>query len=314
VILTVTLNAAIDKTYSIDNFAIDRVHRPTSWEIVPGGKGINVARVYKELGGSAVATGFVGGHNGDFIVDGLRKEGLQHDFVRTAGESRVCIAVVDHTQRTQTEVNEIGPQVTPDEMDRLLLKFESLVQGMEYAVLSGSIPPGVPETIYKDLAAVCAKYGVRCVLDASGKALANGIEALPYMVKPNIHELSALLGRSVGTVEEAAEAAAQYVQKGVKIFVVTFGRDGAVVADSTGVYRAKAPAIQFVSAVGSGDSFVSAFIFALQSGQPVSEALRLGTAAGAANAATYGAGFCKKEEILRLADEVELCRLDEVSI
>jgi tagatose 6-phosphate kinase len=312
VILTVTLNAAIDKTYSIDNFAIDRIHRPSSWEIAPGGKGINVARVYKELGGDAIATGFIGGHNGDFIVDGLRKEGLQHDFVRTGGESRVCIAIVDHTQRTQTEINEVGPIVTLEELDRLLLKFESLVQGMEYAVLSGSIPPGMPETIYRDLAAICTKYGVRCVLDASGEPLARGIEGRPYLVKPNIHELSTLLGRPVGTVEEAAEAAVKYIQTGIQVFIVTFGRDGAIAADSTGVYRAKTPVIQFVSAVGSGDSFISAFIFALQSGRPVSEALRLGTAAGAANAATYGAGFCKKDDILRLAEEVELCRLDEV--
>lgn len=312
VILTVTLNAAIDKTFSIDHFSIDRVHRPTSWEIVPGGKGINVARVYRTLGGEAVATGFIGGHNGEAIQDGLRSEGIPFDFTHTAGESRVCIAVVDHAENTQTEINENGPLVTDEEIERMKLKFESLVQGMEFAVLSGSAPPGTPANTYADLIEIARKYGVRCMLDTSGEHLAGGIAATPYIIKPNSFELSAVLGRQISTVEEAAQAASEYNAKGIEVVIVTLGRDGAIVASQGVVWWAKSPEIRFVSAVGSGDSLAAAFLFSFLNGSDLVDCLKMGTAAGAANAMTFGAGFCKREDILSLMDKVEVQELAEV--
>ena len=305
-ILTVTLNAAVDKTYTVENFRIDRVHRPSSWRIVPGGKGINVARVYIELGGEAVATGFAGGHNGDYILEGMTAEGLKHDFVRTQGESRVCIAVLDPVQKTQTELNEIGPEITANEVELLKLKFESLVRGAEYAVLSGSIPPGVPDSIYRELIEIANNYKVPCVLDSSGEPLLQGLSVKPFMAKPNVHELSAVVGKQLATVEEAAQAATELNARGIEIVAVTLGRDGALVATKEGVWRAKPPEIPFVSAVGSGDAFAAAFIYVVASEGPIPEALRLGTGAGAANATTFGAGFCKREDILRLAGETEV--------
>ena len=305
-ILTVTLNAAVDKTYTVENFVIDRVHRPSSWRVVPGGKGINVARVYTELGGEAMATGFAGGHNGDYILDGMRAEGLTNDFVKTAGESRVCIAVLDPIQKTQTELNEVGPEITADEVERLKLKYESLIRGMEYVVLSGSISPGVPDSIYRELIEIANKYEVPCVLDTSGEPLAQGLSAMPVMTKPNVHELSAVVGKQLATIEEAAEAATDLNARGIEIVTVTLGRDGALAASKDGVWRARPPEIPFVSAVGSGDAFAAAFVYVLASGGPISEALRMGTGAGAANAMTFGAGFCKREDILRLAGETEV--------
>ena len=309
-ILTVTLNAAVDKTYTVDNFTIDRVHRPSSWRIVPGGKGINVARVFRELGGEAIATGFIGGHNGDYILDGMRAEGLKSDFVRTEGESRVCIAILDPAHKTQTELNEIGPAVTEEEVQRLRLKFESLVPGMEFAVLSGSAPPGAPDSIYRELIEVARHYGVRCVLDSSGRPLMEGLQAAPFMAKPNVHELSAVVGRQLATVEEAGAAAGELAEHGIQIMMVTLGRDGALVATGEGVWKARPPEISFVSAVGSGDALAAGFVFALTQGQSVQEALRLGTGAGAANAMTFGAGFCKREDIMQLADQTEVARLE----
>jgi 1-phosphofructokinase family hexose kinase len=310
VILTVTLNAAVDKTYTVENFTIDRVHRPSSWRIVAGGKGINVARVYQELGGEVVATGFIGGHNGEFIQEGLRAEHIKSDFVRTAGESRVCIAILDPVRKTQTELNEVGPEITEDEIDRLKLKFESLVPGMQYVVLSGSAPPGVPVTIYYDLIQIATRYNVPSVLDTSGDHLVHGLKAKPFMVKPNVHELSAVVGRQLETVEEVVTAACELNGQGIRIVVVTLGRDGAVAVTSDGIWRARPPEIPFVSAVGSGDALAAAFVYVLASAGSVPEALRLGVAAGAANAMTFGAGFCKREDILRLADGVEVSRFE----
>ena len=308
-ILTVTLNAAVDKTYTVENFRIDRVHRPSKWRIVAGGKGINVARVYRELGGEAVATGFAGGHNGDFILESMRDEGLKHDFVRTEGESRVCIAIIDPAAKTQTELNEVGPEISTEEVGRLKLKYEALVQGMEFVILCGSTPPGVPDGIYRELIEIGSHYGAKCVLDSSGEPLAQGLQAKPLMAKPNVHELSFVVGRQLATVEEAAEAARELNQRGIEIVAVTLGRDGALVATADGVWRARPPEIEFVSAVGSGDAFCAAFVHVLAGGGNVVDALSLGTGAGAANATSFGAGFCTRDEIHRFAQETELTPL-----
>lgn len=251
-------------------------------------------------------SGFIGGHNGEFILEQTVLEGLESDFVRTVGESRICIAIVDPIQKTQTELNEVGPEITADELSLLKAKFENLVSTVDYVVISGSTPPGVPDDIYKDLIGIANRYGTRCVLDASGLPLAEGIDAVPYMVKPNIHELSTVLGRQLATIEEAVDAASELNQRGIEIVVVTFGRDGAIAVTRDSAWRAIPPDIRFVSAVGSGDSFAAAFVYALESGRSIPDALRLGTGAGAANAMTFGAGFCKRDDILRLAEESEL--------
>ncbi len=304
-----TLNAAVDKTYTVENFAIDRVHRPTEWRIVPGGKGINVARVYRELGGQAMATGFAGGHNGDYILEGLRAEGIPHEFVRSAGESRVCIAVLDPVSKTQTELNEVGPEITAQELDLLKLKYENLVRDMEFVVLAGSAPPGVPDCTYRELIEIASHYGVRAVLDTSGSSLIEGLKAVPFMVKPNVHELSAVAGRQLDTLEEIADVARRIHESGVKVVATTLGRDGALLTTDEGALHAKPPEIKFVSAVGSGDAFVAAFVYTMETGGSNSDALKLATAAGAANATSFGAGFCSRADINNLANEVEVVRL-----
>lgn len=309
-ILTVTLNTAVDKTYTVENFRIDRVHRPSSWRMVAGGKGINVARVYRELGGEALATGYAGGHNGDFIREELIQEGLPFDFVATEDESRVCIAILDPASKTQTELNEVGPEISEDEYRRLMLKYESLIVGAEFVMLSGSAPPGVHDTVYREMIEIARRHDVRCVLDASGNPLAEGVKAKPFMVKPNLHELSDVLGRQLATVEEAAGAARDFVEGGIEIVMVTFGRDGALVAVKDGIWWARPPEIPFVSAVGSGDALAAAFVYSLAMGRSIPDALRLGTGAGAANATAFGAGFCSREDILRLAGQTEVTRFE----
>lgn len=309
-IFTVTLNAAIDKTYTVENFRIDRIHRASSCKMVAGGKGINVSRVYSAMGGDALSTGFVGGHNGVFITEALRAEGLKSDFVQIDGESRVCIKIVDPVQKTQTELNEIGPEITPHEISGFRNKFASLIRGMEYVVICGSCPPGVPDEFYAELVETARSHGVRCVLDANGLQLTAGMKAIPYMAKPNIHELSELMGRDLTTIQEAAEAAGEIVSQGVEIMAVTLGRDGAIVCTKDGVWRAKSPEISFVSAVGSGDSFAAAFIHVLSTGGTVEEGLRAGTAAGAANATYCAAGFCTASDVSTLMEQVEVERLE----
>ena len=309
-ILTVTPNAAIDKTYTVEGFGLDRVHRPSASRTVAGGKGINVVRVLGELGQEGLATGFIGGRTGDAILDALDAEGMRHDFVRVGDESRLCIAIMDPTTGTQTEINENGPQITPDEVDLMLDKISKLIVGIEYIVLCGSCPPGVPTSFYWDIIKIAKKAGVKAVLDTSGDHLREAIKAGPYMIKPNITELCQLADRELFTLEEISTAAKSLKQYGVEITAVTMGRSGAMVTDGFQAWQAVPPEIEFASAVGSGDSFVAAFLDSLIRNEHISDALVMGTAAGAANATTYGAGFCSKDSIMEIRQGVTLTRIN----
>ena len=308
-ILTITPNTAIDKTYCVEGFGLDRVHRPTSSRAVAGGKGINVVRVLKTLGSDAIATGFVGGATGEAILRLITKEGMKHDFVHVQEESRLCIAVIDPTNGTQTEINENGPNITSDELTAILDKIKSLTSECEFVVMCGSCPPGVPDDFYADVIKIAKAAGVKSVLDASNAHLREGIKAAPFMVKPNVTELSQIAGRELFTLEEIVRAAKSLKQFGVSITAVTMGRSGAIVTDGVQVWKAVPPEIQFASAVGSGDAFLAMFMASMIDGTTLPDALESATAAGAANATTFGAGFCTKESIMELREGVQVTNI-----
>ncbi|NLH97928.1 MAG: 1-phosphofructokinase [Chthonomonadales bacterium] len=310
-ILTVTLNAAVDRTYRCDGFRLDVVNRPQECWIVAGGKGINVARVITRMGGQAVATGFLGGHNGDIIADSLRTEGIRGEFVRTAGESRTCIAAVDHLRQTQTEINEVGPEISRAECEALKARLVELIDELRpyCVVFSGSAPPGVPESIYADLGGKVSSAGVRWVLDTSGPALRLGASAVPWMIKPNAVELEHLTGEKPEGVREVARLASGLVRQGIEVVAATMGADGCVVATADGPWWIRPPEVPFVSAVGSGDSLVGAFVLATEQGQSVLDAARQGVGAGTANACRYGAGFIDAATVRQIAERCEVTRL-----
>lgn len=306
-LLTVTLNAAVDKLYTVPGFALDCVHRPTEVRTFAGGKGINVARVYQTLGGNVQATGFLGGINGVKIRSSLREEGIRFNSVLVSQESRLCIAVIDPAAGTQTELNESGPEVTLEECATLLNLLRELLPGSDAVVLSGSIPPGTPPAIYRDIITLAQdEFGVNAILDASGEALKLGIGATPFLVKPNHHELTAL--EIVGD-RWGGSAQALREKYALPLAMVTGGSRGAVLASAAGIWEAVPPPIDMVSAVGSGDALTAAFLWATAQNWSLPEALKLGVAAGAANAATYGSGFCSRELIFEVAARVSANKL-----
>ena len=305
-ILTVTPNATVDKTYRVDDFALNRVNRPQETMTVAGGKGINVARVYQTLGGGALATGFLGGTQGEIVARELAREGIAGDFVTISGETRVCIAVVDPKSGTQTEVNERGPKATAAEVDALRERFSHLLSHHRFdcVVLSGSLPPDAPDSLYAELIELARGQNVSAVLDASGEALRQGIAARPWLVKPNQFELEALFHRPMETAADATGAARELRARGVENVIVSRGEKGAVLIGASGTWQSRPPQIEFASAVASGDSFVAAFLWAWRHGanpQDPESALRLATGAGAANAMVIGAGFCSRESIFAQA-------------
>lgn len=302
-LLTVTLNAAVDRTYRIDGFTLDRVHRPSKQVVVAGGKGVNVARVYRTLGGHAVVTGFAGGLNGRLIQNALRREGMPQSFQQTRDESRVCIAVVDPANGTQTEVNEMGPLVSQAELKGLRARLRKLLREVQprWLALCGSAAPGCPAEVYAGLARIGADAGATVILDTSGEHLRAGIEGRPWMVKPNIHELEWLVGASLESDVEIAAAARQVLLPRCQVVCVTLGGRGAICVTNHQAWLLKPPEIRFVSAVGSGDAFVAAFLWRYNSTGNAAQSLVWGVAAGAANAEVYGAGFCSRTHIEELA-------------
>lgn len=305
-LLTVTPNAGLDKTYLMDAFAVGRVHRPREVWLTAGGKGINVARVTRRLGGEALATGFLGGHTGGVVRDRLSVEGIPEAFVNVAGESRLCIAMIDTVARTQTEVNEPGPVISDAEMRAFRVRYAELIQRAHTVALCGSLPPGVPDDFYAALITEAKARGCVTLLDTSGDALKYGLESVPDIVKPNAVEVKAILGDEIETVGEAAEAGRALLNRGVRCAAVTLGRCGAVVVDANGAWYAEPPEVEFQSAVGSGDAFVAAFLHVLGEERPAVDALRYGTAAGAANAGTYGAGMLEKHTVENIAPRVNV--------
>lgn len=313
-ILTVTPNVCVDKTYCVNGFEVDRVNRPQQTFTGAGGKGINVARVYQTMGGQATATGFLGGNNGRIVAKSLAEEQITNECVRVSGGSRVCIAIIDTRTGTQTEINESGPSVSRRDIRELLRRVERLLSQMpfRFVVLSGSLPPDAPDTLYAELIGICRKMDVRAVLDSSGAALKQGLPACPWMVKPNRAELEAALGTSLDCPQSAIHAA-QYLHNEYNIAVValTQGSEGAMLVAQGETWQAVPPSIEFASAVASGDSFLAAFLWAWSHGERPGDpqyALRLGVGAGAANAAVIGAGFCTREQIFTQSERVEVCR------
>ncbi len=303
-ILCVNPNAAIDKTLVVENFRLNAIHRPSFELALPGGKGCNVARVAKALGQQPVVTGWVGGHAGQSIEDGLRAEGIQTAFVHTAVESRDCFSILDPASGTLTEIYEKGRPVAQDELEVFYSLFAEWLPKVEMVTLSGSLPPGVPADFYAKLICMAREAKVRIALDSSGEALRSGLaEGCPDVLKCNRAELSGLVGRPLEYLDEVRAVIHDLAGHRCSRVVITLGGVGAIAADGEKTWLAQAPRIQAVSAVGSGDAFLAGLACGLLENRAFEDSLRLAVAAGSANALQIGAGRLDPAEVKRLFEE-----------
>ena len=313
-IVTVTLNAAIDRTLLVPNFQLGHRHRASVGFASAGGKGINVARALKRLGVPVVCTGLAGGRTGTLIVEELTSEGILNDFVRIREESRTSVAVLDPISTSYTEINEWGPQVGEDELAMLREKLSYLSQGAEFVVCAGSLPRDVGPAFYAELVREANRRDVLTVLDTAGEPLHRGVEAGPYLVTPNIGEAEGLVGHEFADEEEIAGALDQIAQRGARNVIIT-GEGGcyALLHEDREELRlrATAPHLEPVSVVGAGDTLLAAFIAAHVRGRPPEEALRTAVAAGAASVLEPGPGRFDPREVARLAPLVSVERLQE---
>jgi 1-phosphofructokinase/tagatose 6-phosphate kinase len=316
VIVTVTLNAAIDRTLTVPNFQRGQRHRASAGLTIAGGKGINVARALKALGVPVIATGFVGGATGSRIVEGLTGEAILNDFVRIEGESRTSTAVVDPTGDTYTEINEWGPAVLPEELELLLEKLRYLTQDAELVVFVGSLPRDVDEDFYAEATRELTKRHIPTVLDTEGEPLRLAVEAEPFLVSPNQAEAEALVGQEFHDDEDFRLALDQIAEMGARNVIIT--TDTGCVARLRDEreplrFRVTAPRVEPISTVGSGDVLLAAYLAARHAGRTHEESLRAAVAAGAASTLEIGAGRFDPRQAGRLQAGVELSKLDTIS-
>jgi 1-phosphofructokinase family hexose kinase len=314
-IVTVTLNAAIDRTLNVPNFQLGHRHRASDGLALAGGKGINVARALKRMGVPVVATGLAGGRTGTRIIEELTGEAILNDFVRIGGESRTSTAVVDPTVGTYTEINEWGPHVEPDELQMLIDKLHYLANGADFVVVAGSLPRGVDQGFYGELVRELSRRQVPTVLDTEAEPLRQGLEAEPFLVSPNQREAEALVGQEFYEQQDFALALEHVAELGARNVLIT-NESGCFArlreGRKTRRYRATAPLIDAVSTVGSGDVLLAAYIAARAAGRSAEEALSEAVAAGAASTLEVGAGRFDPKESARLRPDVEVGDLEQV--
>jgi 1-phosphofructokinase/tagatose 6-phosphate kinase len=314
-IVTVTLNAAIDRTLTVPNFQRGQRHRASAGITQAGGKGINVARALKTLGLPVVATGFVGGTTGSRIVEQLTADAILNDFVHIEGESRTSTAVVDPTGGTYTEINEWGPAVTPEELQMLHEKLRYLTQDAEYVVFAGSLPRDVEDDFYAEVTRELAKRGIPSVLDTEGEPLRLGVEAEPFLVTPNQAEAESLVGQEFHDEEDFRIALDGIAEMGAKNVLITTdeGALGLFREDrEVHRFRANAPRVDPLSTVGAGDVLVAGFLAARHAHRSHEDALRAAVAAATASTLELGAGHFDARQAGRLQAGVEIGELEPV--
>ena len=315
VIVTVTLNAAIDRTLTVPNVQLGHRHRASQGMTLAGGKGINVARALKRLDVPVIVTGLAGGRTGTRIVEELTAEAILNDFVRIADESRTSTAVVDPTTGTYTEINEWGPHVSEDELAMLVQKLRYLSRGTDAVVFSGSLPRGVDDGFYGEVIRELNRRGVQTVLDSEGMPLRLGAEAEPFLVTPNVVEAEGLVGQEFTEEEDFAMALDAIAEMGPRNVLIT--RDDGCVAllreeRSVRRFHAQAPRLEPISAVGTGDVLLAGFLASRLDGRSPEESLRTAVAAGAAATLEVGAGRFDPRDLGRLIGGVRVEELAAV--
>jgi 1-phosphofructokinase family hexose kinase len=314
-IVTVTLNAAVDRTLLVPNFQLAQRHRASVGLLSAGGKGINVARALKRLGVPVVCTGLAGGRNGTLLVEELTQEGILNDFVRIRGESRTSTAVLDPTSNAYTEINEWGPEVADDELDMLREKLAYLTQGAEFVVFAGSLPRGVDPGFYAEMVRDAGRHQQLAIVDADGEPLRLAVGAEPYLVSPNMSEAEALVGHEFVDEEDLATGLDEIAELGARNVLITL---------TTGCYallredrhesrlRARAPDLEAISAIGAGDTLLAGFLAARVAGRSFEDAVRSAVAAGAASVMEAGPGRFDPREASRLTPLVTVDPLERV--
>lgn len=305
-IYTLTLNPAVDRELTVPELIFDHVLRATTWQVDFGGKGFNVSRMLRSLGQDSVAVGFAGGRAGELLRDGLQSLGIATEFVWVPGETRTNVSIVNQDHSHYLKANEPGPTISAGSLQELVAKIHSLVRPDDWWVLAGSLPPGVPDSIYADLIEMIHRQGGKVILDTSGPPLVLGCQAGPDLVKPNAYEASVITGLPVESREQIARAGQAVRKIGAGEVVISLGKEGAMLLAGSGAWVAAAPRIEERNPIGAGDSMVGGLAWGLHQGLAVETALGWGIACGAATASLSGTAVGTRPLVEQLFSQVRI--------
>ena len=310
-IATVTLNPSLDEWMQLPSLRVGCLNRASGFLRYPGGKGVNVSRVIHELGGKTVAFALAGGEDGLILRELMNRLSIRHEFVTILGCTRNNYKIRTTRPRALTEINTAGPRVSRGALRELQQRLLGHAASLRCAVLSGSLPPGVPPVIYQQWIRALRHRGVPIVLDASGDALRQGLIGRPWFIKPNREEAEELLHCRLQRLPQVVEAVQRLRRFGPDIVILSMGSAGALLACSAheGVWLATPPAVTVDSVVGAGDSLVGGFLVGWAKGRSFLEAFRLGVACGAATAMTPGTELCHRTQVYRLLPRIRVRRL-----
>lgn len=296
-IATVTLNPAIDQTVSVDNFQAGTVNRTLSSRLDAGGKGVNVASFLADYGMEVAATGFLGEENAEIFERHFARKKIEDSFIRVPGETRVNIKIMDEHNQETTDLNMPGKAPGRDDVNRLSEQVEALAESCEWIVLSGNLPPGLSSDFYADLIQSIKRKNRPVVLDTSGEALLEGLKAGPRMIKPNIHELSQLIGRELRELAEVHSAARSLLNEDVRMVVISMGGDGALFIKENESLLALPPSVPLKSTVGAGDAMVAGLVAGSVKNLSLEDSARLATAFSISAITRVGRDLHTREEI-----------------
>ena len=305
-IATVTLNPSLDEHIAVHGLMVEETNRWVRLRRYAGGKGIDVSRAIHEMGGMTIAYGFIGGPDGRTLEILLDKEGVLFSFTPIKQETRTNFIITDTKTRQQTRIGAPGPRISQSELKRFLKKLREVRPSPNLIAVGGSVPPGIPASIYYDIIADAKTRNVRTILDSTGQWLEEGIKAKPYCIKPNVHEAETLLGREVPTEEAIIEAALDLVEMGIEVVIISRGQEGIITATKGSLYKAVPPPVKVRSAVGAGDCTIAGLALKLAYRGSLIEACRLAVAMGTAAVLTPGTELCHRADVERLLPQIKV--------
>lgn len=311
-IITVTLNPSIDYILQVEDLALEETQRAENTFLYAAGKGINVSRVLTRLNIPNIAWGFLGGLNGERFTKLIEEDGINTNFILCENETRLNVVITETKTHNQLRVSAKGPIITKGEMDVLYNKARKLPEDTEFLSFGGSLPENLPTEIYKFLIELIQSSGIKCILDTSNDALIHGIQAKPFMIKPNLYELRQIVKNdNIQTNYEIKKEASKIVREGVKNVVISLGKDGAILVNEFEIIQANTPEVEVKSVVGAGDSMIAGLIYALHNNLSNEDVIKYGVAFGTASVLTRGTELAHWHDIEKLYPKIEIVSVEK---
>lgn len=308
-IVSLSLNPAIDLTYEINDLEHDKKTRATSSHYDPGGTGINVGRALEKLKANSFTCCITAGKMGEFLHSMLNQELNNVTTLQIEGETRINTTLIQQKPQYQYEINAVGPSINSEQLDKIISQFLSLCQ-QGIGVLTGSLPPGIPDKTYQEINLALQKQGGRCIIDAPVNVLTKALLSKPFLIKPNQHELELLTDKKLNSIEQVANEARTLVEQGTQYVCVSLAEKGALLTGADNSYYCNSPKIKVHSTVGAGDSIVAGLAYAFTQNYSPEQALKFAVACGAGTAMQAGTQLFNPNDLENLAEQITIKTLD----